>query len=377
VYDRHGHLIKDPKLQAQTRAPKVTPNAVSGQAAALLALQQTAGNRAARLTLMRDPAGPMSPVTDTAVTDTGEVDISMKDDAILARGIVEGEQGILRQWRDTLLIFDKTMVSESDEAGKPDFKKAALQFFADTVIDSLLDITQLPGLPKGVPQPGKALYGLLQKLEAEYKRAGAAQESARLRDFFNTHIGQIAEIDRQLTLAKDDFEAAVGLVAGKVGANDQANSDYAMMRLRLVEQFQSVERRLAETDTSTLYTRLSEQWIRASTIPIGMGLQANARVIIRLETDFSVRNGHIQGTGGQKLAEQLLKNSPDGIDLYHMAVPRTIIRYAENGWPRDILRLDANGRRDDMNNFAEGNPTGVYNWIAKNGMPRIKKVSGD
>jgi hypothetical protein len=171
----------------------------------------------------------------------------------------------------------------------------------------------------------------------------------------------------------------VGIVADKLGKgkDDQANSDYAMMRMWLVEKFQSVEQRLAASDTSTLYTRLSEEWIKASTIPIGMGQRTAARVIIRLEEDFSVRDGHIQGAGGQKLAEQLLKNSPDGIDPYRMAVPRTTIRYADNGWPKDILRLDEHGRRDDQGSYAEGSPTRVYEWIRRNGLPKIKKVSGD
>ena len=185
------------------------------------------------------------------------------------------------------------------------------------------------------------------------------------------------DIQKKLRLAEDDFVGAVGIVAAKVSADDQANSDYAMMRLWLVEHFQSVKRRLTETNVSALFTRLSEQWIRASTIPIGMGERTNARVIIRLEQDFAVRNGHIQGAGGQKLAEQLLKKSPGGVDLYRLAVPRNIIRYAESGWPQDILRLDENGRQVNKNAYADGNPKRVADWIAKNGMPPIKKVSGD
>ncbi len=108
-----------------------------------------------------------------------------------------------------------------------------------------------------------------------------------------------------------------------------------------------------------------------------MGHRIGARVIIRLEPDFSVRNGHIQGTGGQKLAEQLAKNSPAGIDLYGMAVPRTIIRYAPNGWPQDTLKLDASGAREDENSSAEGNPGLVQQWIRTKGIPPVKEVSGD
>jgi hypothetical protein len=169
----------------------------------------------------------------------------------------------------------------------------------------------------------------------------------------------------------------VGIAAGRVGQSEQATSEYGMLRMWLVEHFQSVERRLAASDTSTLFTRLSEQWINASTIPIGMGLRSEAWAIIRLEPDFSVRNAHIQGAGGQKLAEQLLKNSPDGIDFLGLAVRRRIVHYAANGWPQDILQLDEKGRRDDMGNYVSGNPGAVQAWIRTHGLPRIKKVTGD
>jgi hypothetical protein len=354
---------------SEMRMPPVATN--------LLALQRSAGNHAVTSMLMRDPQGSTMTPAGGEVTGTPELDISLKDDAVLARGIVDGELAILRQWRDALLMFDKTMVSESDKAGKPDFQKAMSTFFYETVISSMLDITALPGLPKGVPQPGKTLYGLLQKLETEHKRAKAAQESARLRDFFNTRLADIAELDRHLALAKDDFEATATLVASKAMESDQAASDYGMLRMKLVDLFESVERRLNASDTSTLFNRLSEQWINASTVYAGMGQYVNAVVIIRLEEDYSLRNGHIQGGGGQKLAEQLLKNSPDGVDLWGLAVPRRVIRYAANGWPKDILQVDKNGKRQDTGAYAEGQPGRVWDWIQRNGIPKIKKVSGD
>jgi hypothetical protein len=329
------------------------------------------------------PAAPVSLLRSTGnaalsgLMGAAELDVSLKDDAVLARAVVDGELGILRQWRDALSMFDKTMVSESDKAGEPEFQKVVLSFFADQVIDGLFKLTEVPGLPKGVPQPGKAIHGLLQKLEAEYKRAAAARASARLRDFVNQHLADIAEIDRQLTLAKDDFETAVDLAGAKVGADAAANADYGLVRLWLVDEFRDVERRLSASDSSSLFTTLSEQWIRSSTVPIGMGHRTRARVIIRLEEDFTLRNGHIQGTGGQKLAEQLLKNHPGGVDLARLAVPRTIIRYARNGWPRDILRLDEEGRRDDLFNYAEGNPSLVHEWVRRHGLPTVTRITGD
>jgi hypothetical protein len=366
----------DEREAAEPDAPasetRIPPAAVN-----VLALQRSAGNHAVTSMLMRDPQGGTVTPAGGEVTGTPELDISLKDDAVLARGIVDGELAILRQWRDALLMFDKTMSSESDKSGKPDFQKTVSTFFFETVVSSMFEITALPGLPKGVPQPGKTLYGLLQKLEAEHKRAKAAQASARLRDFFNTHLAEIAELDRQLALAKDDFEATATLAADKATESDQAASDYGMLRMKLVELFQSVEQRLNASDSSTLFTRLSEQWINASTVYAGMGQYVNAVVIIRLEEDYSLRNGHIQGGGGQKLAEQLLKNSPDGVDLWGLAVPRRVIRYAANGWPKDILQVDKNGRRQDTGAYAEGQPGRVWDWIQRNGIPKVKKVTGD
>ena len=112
MYDRHSHPIKDNKPQPQPRAAKLAPKN-GPRFADLLKVQRTAGNRAACSTLMRDPVGPMSPVTGDAVTGRSEVDVSMKDDALLAHTIVQDEYEILNQWHGALEMFDKTMVAAS------------------------------------------------------------------------------------------------------------------------------------------------------------------------------------------------------------------------------------------------------------------------
>ena len=108
-----------------------------------------------------------------------------------------------------------------------------------------------------------------------------------------------------------------------------------------------------------------------------MGTQFGAMVIIRLNPDYSLLSAHIQGTGGQKLAERLVKDFPDGVDLMSLKAPREIKLMAENGWPSAILDLDANNHDISSGSFAAGDSSGLYKQIMSKGLPKAKKMTGD
>jgi hypothetical protein len=74
------------------------------------------------------------------------------------------------------------MTSDADDETRPDFLKAAKEHFKDKALGKLAE---------QVPLGGEA-FEVLKALEDEVKRARAADESARLRDFFVEHGGSRA-----------------------------------------------------------------------------------------------------------------------------------------------------------------------------------------
>ena len=58
----------------------------------------------------------------------------------------------------------------------------------------------------------------------------------------------------------------------------------------------------------SIFRVLTEEWIRGSTVKQGWATK-EASVVIRMNRDLSVKDAHIQGTGGQKIAEQLVKDA--------------------------------------------------------------------
>ena len=332
--------------------------------AGILAMQRTAGNHAVASMLARKNA----PKDPSGVTGTAPVGDSAKTDELLAGSLVEKELGIIRAWQSALLMFDKVVSSESDKAAKPDFQKVLVTFFADKVESGLMGMMKAPG----VSMPA----AVIKALHTEFKRAEGAANSGRIRDFFVAHLAALAGLDQQVTLAKDDFEAAVAqTAAGKEGSDAQI-TEYWTMRAALLELHANAEARLSWATPQRLFLELSEEWINASTNSIAAGHKVASQVIIRLEPDLTVRDGTIQGDNGQKIAEQLKKNSPDGVDLYSMEVPRKIIQYASNGWPKHVVLLDAQGRLGKKS-MMEGDWEGLWRHLQANRLPKVQKVNGD
>jgi hypothetical protein len=88
-----------------------------------------------------------------------------------------------------------------------------------------------------------------------------------------------------------------------------------MMRMALLDTLESVQKAQNDATPENLFRVLSEEWVRHATVRGGMGVRFKAVVIIRLNPNYSVKDAHVQGSGGQKLAEELLKEFPDGVDV--------------------------------------------------------------
>jgi len=307
---------------------------------------------------------------------------TMRDEDIAA-SIMDKQVAILIGWQTALQVFDKTMTSSADAEATPDFQKTVTGFFADKLVGALINHT--PGASE--------VDAVVKALDGEIKRASAAGASAKLRDFVVQHAQAIGRLQQAALAQRQGFISAVqqrreaaeaprptsGRRGGKPGVVEptQADNDYAMMRMALMDMLEQVDAQLKVSTPEALFRTLSEEWVRHSTVAGGMGTRFAATVVIRLNPDYSVKDAHIRGSGGQKLAEQLLKDSPNGVDVFNLKAPRTILLMADNGWPAVTLSLDANNRDISTGSFGEGNTDALRRRIMATGLPPTKNLTGD
>ncbi len=325
------------------------------------------------------PPGAPATVQPPATTAPG----SMNGEDVAA-AIMDKQLAILIGWEGALAIFDKTMTSDADADATPDFQKAVVGYFSGKLMSAI--VNRSPGASE--------VEAFVGALSAEYTRAATAGASAKLRDFVNDHTKAITRLQQATLAQRQGFISAVkatreaaeaprpstgGRKSGKweVAEANPAEMEYAVLLLVLNDMLASVDRILGVSTTESLFRMLSEEWVRHATVRGGMGTRFQAVVVIRLNPNYSILDAHIQGTGGQKLAEQLLKDSPDGVDVFRLQAPRRILLMAENGWPSAILSLDANNRDTSTGSIAEGNTGALYKYVMSKGLPLTKKLSGD
>ena len=327
------------------------------------------------------PAGPQPVAVGAKMTP-----VDMKDEDIAAE-IMDKQAAILIGWQTALQVFDKTMTSSADAEATPKFQKVVVEYFAEKLMGEMMK-----------KAPGSAeVIGLLKALDAEYKRAAAAGASAKLRDFVNQHARAIGKMYQKTLDERQPFISAVrakregveaprpvksggkGGKSGKWGLVQPTKEDdeYAMMRMELMDMLDGVQKVRAGATPEALFKVLSEEWVRNATVPIGMGQRTKATVVIRLNPNYSVKDAHIQGSGGQKLAEELLKEFPDGVDVFGMQAPRRILLMAANGWPSITLSLDENNRDISTGSFGEGDTDSLYKYVMGHKLPPTKNLDGD
>ena len=304
----------------------------------------------------------LGPVSGASVSPSA-VPVQDKPIDKLAQDIVQSEWAILTSWSGALTQFQVVMTSASDAEGVPDFVGKILEHLGKMVIDKIADQSKVVSFAKD----------MLDTLGAEYERARQARDSATLRDFIVKMVGTITDLQTNLMRSKADFEQLV-----EQTYNAASGSDRDEYRKALEDHLNALD---ANWKTlPQIFQLIAEQWIR-STKTNAEGLDRPAFVIIRLEPDWTVRDAEILAPGGQKLAEQLLKNGPDaGIKPAEWAVPRRILFFKNKGddWPHGWIKLDSNGEWTQDGNLAENSEDGapIHRRMQREPLPPVKKVTG-
>jgi hypothetical protein len=245
----------------------------------------------------------------------------------LVHGCVGTQLAILIGWETALDNFDKVLTSASDQSTNPNFTKAVHSFLQEKLMGEMIAAAKLPGV-------GDAL-ALLGRLEAEITRAGEARQSATLREFFVRHRSSIGRLQQAVEASRDNFLALVRRTEERGGKEAQ------VMRRQLIDLRSRLDWLLKRSTPEHLFKESSEEWIRQSRTD-----REPAFILIRIEEDLSVRSAEIKAPYGQKIAEQLLRDSPQGVDVFGMKVRKRILYYerGQRAYYRAVLRLDASGK---------------------------------
>ena len=329
--------------------------------------------------------------TAPAVADTSAVAPQMAADGMkdeeVATQIVDKQIAILQGWETALRVFNTTMTSSADAEAKPAFQGLVLGYFREKVVGELI---------KHTPAASE-LMAFAKAIDGEIQRASGAQASATLRDFVNQHEDAIGKLVQATFSQRMGFIAAVRArreaagvdepsraaptgnkkPVGKVEVNPKLLEGWTHMRMALMDLLEAVETTLGQSTPERLRRMLSEAWIRQGTVGRIAGQDIPAVVIIRLNPNYSVKNAHIMASGGQKLAEQLLKDFPEGVDVFGLKTRKRILHYNEEDNPQATLELDAGNR--DLTAAADknGKYEALKKYVMSKGLPTTKKLTGD
>ncbi|HEX5547342.1 MAG TPA: hypothetical protein VFX24_08030, partial [Ktedonobacterales bacterium] len=154
------------------------------------------------------------------------------------------------------------------------------------------------------------------------------------------------------------------------------------MRMVLSDAYAEVQARAQFSTPENIFRLLTEEWIRGNTVKEGWGTK-QASVVIRMNKDFSIKDAHIQGTGGQKIAEQLAKDAESehagGVNFYQMEIRKEIEYYGnDDSYATAYVHLYEN---NSIHDYVRGDEEAakVWEYIRSNGAKALttKKVEGD
>ncbi len=308
--------------------------------------------------LVLPPLGPVSPgaVSPTAVpSDQKSVDTLIID-------IFNSEMQVLTAWSGALTQFQVVMSSHADAEGVPDFVGAVMKHVGDQVITKIAG--QVPGLSYA--------KGVLDKVVKEYERAREARTSAQLRDFLVRFTAELTNAMNDLGRGFGDYKHMVETAYAKAGPDEKKQYQKA-----LADHLNSLDRNW--TNLTNVFLLICQEWIRNTTHK-EYRVANPAFVRISVNKDYSVRKVEILCPGGQKIAEQLLKNAGGtGLRTHSWPVPRRFLYFVDSGsWPNAIINLTTDGRWAQIGNIAENSSQGtvVLDYIRRNGLAASTKVTG-
>jgi hypothetical protein len=285
-------------------------------------------------TLVLPPLGPVSPSTvgPTAVPN------EQKSLENLIEDISESEKQIITAWSGALTQFQVVMNAHSDSEGVEDFVGALMKHVGDELISKIDD--HVPGV--------SFAKDVVEGVNEEYERAREARSSAQLRDFLVRFTGDLTTAMNNHARAKADFKQMVETAYARASTDEKKQYHQA-----LAAHMNSLDRDWA--NVNNVFLLISQEWIRNTMyekspgVVVGGITRKPAFVVVSVNKDYTLRSAHLWCDGGQKIAEQLLKNAfGHGLRPHTWPVPRRILCFADSGSSglgyRAFINLASDGR---------------------------------
>lgn len=360
----HGH-----RRDRSLRAPADPPFA------RLAYLQRAAGNRAVEALLDGGQAvqrdGPPGTVIEVHPVTIPPSELSYEE---LIEDNINIVEAMLDNYDRALDQFDKVMTSASaKEAEKKGVGAILLSEVTKMVAEKVTDLAleEFPG--------AKTLYEstkkLIEAVEKEEKRAAAAGYSHDLAVF-------VTDIRTQIGKLKTNFRESIVQIKHDAHKAQKARDPAAREASRTVARLynQSLRSQVAGTFSEAgLYQMMAERWISGSVIEAET--KAKGYVFIRLNKDWKVVVAHIHAPGGERLAEQLLREQGGTVNLNELKVRREVEFMPEElTWVNATFDESGHGGNVTENILAQKNPAYLKTFATKMttiGIPPTTKLTGD
>jgi hypothetical protein len=302
--------------------------------------------------------GPVSPSSVGPTTVPNE----QKSVDTLIIDIFNSELQVLTAWGGALTQFQVVMNAHADAEGVADFVGAVMKHVGEQVISKIAG--QVPGVSYA--------KGMLETVTKEYERARATRTSAQLRDFLVSFTGALTNAMNDLGRGFGDYKHMVETTHAKAGTDEKKQYQKA-----LADHLDSLDRNW--TNLNNVFLLICQEWIRNTTFKEHR-VAAPAFVRISVNKDYSVRGVELLCPGGQKIAEQLLKNAGgSGLRPHPWPVPRRFLYFVDSSsWPNAFINLTSEGRWAVVGSVAENSGVGsrVLEHIRRNGLPATTNVRG-
>jgi len=323
------------------------------------------------------------------VLPADSVPVGDRDLEDILTDIISFQQQILDNWHAAVEIFNNKMTSASHKEASADFQKSIVNYVANTLIDRVV-----AKVPEGVPGLKEAV-GLIKGLADETHRAAVAGASAKLADFVNKQIKMVVSLKSWITknqggaisAAKElqkGFDASTSShapAAKKGGAvaldTGDAQFKWAVASEGLQGLLRAVTAVFNQSTPESLFKVISGEWLSQSQASLNaLGATDASWIAIRLNEDYSVKDVHIHGPGGQKIAEQLLEDSPNGVDVWAIKTRRSVVHTTSGGWNATLF-VDANNHDATPPAGRNKETEELYKYVMAHGVGLVKNIDGD
>jgi hypothetical protein len=252
----------------------------------------------------------------------------------LAVEIYEAEYLRLEALESALYQFGEVMTAVSDAEGTAQFGSALKKYIDNTLLDALVKYSPVP---THVKEATSIAWGALDTLATESARAAQAREGAQLRDF-------VVQFSRATAAKKNELRKRRAGYFRDVKSGYGAHGDEFKQRLVGYLSWLDGAGNKGWLKGETVFEHLAFEWIRNTKKAfLRHSFVTESLVRVYVDGNDKIVRARINAPGGQKLAEQLLKDAHgDGLRPYLWPV-RRIILYSK---PEARSRLNADGSDD-------------------------------